>query len=74
MTTDRHIEVYRLHRLHGCTLAETGEMIEPPVTGSRVCQLLNEVYDEFPELKPPAIKHEIITYDESMDCKVLETF
>lgn len=74
MTTDRHIEVYRLVRLHGCSLRAAGEMLDTPVTGERVRQLLNEVYDEYPDLRPPAIQHEIITYDNDMDCQVTETF
>ena len=74
MTTDRHIEVYRLHRLHGCTLRETGEMIEPSLSTTRVWELLQEVYDEYPDLKPESIKHEIISYDDEMDFRVIETF
>lgn len=74
MTTDRHIEVYRLVRLHGCSLRETGEMLEIPVTGERVRQLLNEVYDEYPDLRPPAIQHEIISYDLENNVNSTETF
>jgi hypothetical protein len=74
MITDRHVEVYRLRRIHGCTLQETGEMLDPPVTAQRVHQLLDEVYEEIPDLRPSSIVHEIISYDESMDFKVQKTF
>lgn len=79
MITERHIEVFRLVELHGCTQGQAGEMIDPPVTRQRVGQMLAEIYEDRPNLKPMRngklyTKRGTVTYDSSMDGLVVKKF
>ena len=75
MITDRHIELYRLVEMHGCSPEEAGRMIEPPVKRRRAYKMLEDIYNDKPILKP--IKKGEITvnrYEEHMDCEIIRKF
>jgi hypothetical protein len=53
-------------------MQEAGTMIDPPITRQRVSQLLKEIYEEKPNLRPRnKRKRKVMAYDESMDGDVV---
>ena len=87
MTTDRQMQIFELIAVHGCTQAEAGSMVDPPISHRTVKRDLRSLYVGHPELialrdylhlnDDFSLKNEpsnIISYDSGMDYDVKAKF
>ena len=83
MINERQRRLFELTVLHGCSQAEAGKMLDPPISQPAVHLQLKELYDISPELKAitnflkPTEDNQAkspIPYTSEMDNHVKQTF